>query len=76
MKIKIFCSRLYGDLEKQVNEWLEEQNDSISVVDIKFIKEDEMFVIMIQYKEKIIKPFRVKAEDFDFNYEENNKKGE
>ena len=72
MKIKIFCSIWYGELEERVNKWLEEQNDSISVVDIKLAKEDEMFVIMIQYKEKIIKPFRVKAEDFDFNYEESN----
>ena len=75
MKIKIFCNRLYGDLENQVNKWLEEQNDSISVVDIKFIKEDEMFAIMILYEESKEEQ-DVLLPKFITDYIENNKKGE
>lgn len=63
MKVKIFVSRWYGELEEKVNSWLVERDESINIVDIKLVKEDEMFVIMIQYKEK-------KIENFSFNYSE------
>lgn len=65
MRIKIFVSRWYGELEEKVNDWLIERDESINIVDIKLVKEDEMFVIMIQYKEQ-------KIENFSFNYEESN----
>lgn len=53
MKIKIFVSKWYGDLEEQVNKWLAENENKIEIKldDIKFAFSENGFSVMIVYKE-------------------------
>ena len=75
MKIKIFCSIFYDDLEEQVNEWLSENELSIELDNIQFIKEDGIFAIMILYEEPEEEQ-DVLVPKFIMDYVEKNKKGE
>ena len=51
MKIKMFASKYTFDLESEVNMWLNNHYDYISIHDIKLSCKDNMYIVMIVYYE-------------------------
>lgn len=49
MKIKMFVSKYTFDLESEVNTWLNNHYDYISIHDIKLSRDDGLYTIMIVY---------------------------
>ena len=51
MRVKIFTSLMSDDLQNEMNQWLFENEEKISVFDIRFNFDPRGYVALIAYKE-------------------------